>query len=154
MHDSLVIRLNVAGILVDDQGHVLICERTGLPGAWQFPQGGVDTGESLESALIREIWEEIGLNPEHFRIIDGKGPYRYLFPGAKLVRGHHGKDQHFFLMELLGPKDAVNVNTEHAEFQQARWIAPAEFQMNWVPEMKKDMYQQVFRDLLGIELQA
>jgi putative (di)nucleoside polyphosphate hydrolase len=57
-------------------------------------------------------------------------------------------------MELLGPKDAVNVNTEHAEFQQARWIAPAEFQMNWVPEMKKDMYQQVFRDLLGIELQA
>jgi putative (di)nucleoside polyphosphate hydrolase len=154
MHDSLVIRLNVAGILVDDQGHVLICERTGLPGAWQFPQGGVDTGESLESALIREIWEEIGLKPEHFRIIDGKGPYRYLFPGAKLVRGHHGKDQHFFLMELLGPKDAVNVNTEHAEFQQARWIAPAEFQMNWVPEMKKDMYQQVFRDFLGIELQA
>ena len=40
-------RPNVAAIIVNGDGNLLICERSNVPGAWQFPQGGVDDGESM-----------------------------------------------------------------------------------------------------------
>src|SRR5438067_8221410 len=54
-------RLNVAAILQNREGKILVCERADATGAWQFPQGGVDEGETLEAALARELVEEIGL---------------------------------------------------------------------------------------------
>ena len=59
-------RSNVAALVVDPSGSLLICERVNVPGAWQFPQGGVDPGESLEQALFREVREEVGLEAEHY----------------------------------------------------------------------------------------
>ena len=41
--------------MVRPQGQLLVCERWSIPGAWQFPQGGVDDGETLEQALFREV---------------------------------------------------------------------------------------------------
>ena len=52
-------RPNVAALIVNPVGNLLICERWTIPGAWQFPQGGVDSGESLEQALYREVREEV-----------------------------------------------------------------------------------------------
>ncbi|MFA8373919.1 MAG: NUDIX domain-containing protein, partial [Akkermansia muciniphila] len=37
-------RPNVAGMMVRQDGKLLICERSGQKGAWQFPQGGIDPG--------------------------------------------------------------------------------------------------------------
>ena len=37
--------------------------------AWQFPQGGVNEGESLKEAMYRELMEEVGLSPDHVEII-------------------------------------------------------------------------------------
>ena len=37
--------------------------------AWQFPQGGIQHGETPENAMFRELGEEIGLRPEHVRIL-------------------------------------------------------------------------------------
>src|SRR5689334_381169 len=59
-------RPNVAGILRNRDGKILICERIHVRNAWQFPQGGVDEGETLEEALVRELWEEIGLDAKDF----------------------------------------------------------------------------------------
>ena len=52
-------RLNVAAILRNGAGKILIGERKDRSGAWQFPQGGVDEGETLAQALVRELREEI-----------------------------------------------------------------------------------------------
>jgi putative (di)nucleoside polyphosphate hydrolase len=142
---------NVAGILRNREGKVLICERLNVPGAWQFPQGGVDPGETVEQALKRELWEEIGLEPADFRIVEQRGGYRYLFSNGRR-KGHDGKEQTYFLCDFLGDDSKINIHTEHPEFRAWKWIAPGEFRSHWLPEMKREVYAAVFRDFLGIEI--
>ena len=145
-------RSNVAGILRNAQGRILVCERAQVEGAWQFPQGGVDEGESLDEALRRELWEEIGVVPEDYRIVAARGPYRYLFGEGRKKRGYHGKEQHYFLCEFEAPDTRINVATEYPEFRAWKWIAPEEFQLAWLPEMKVEVYRAVFRDFFAIAL--
>ena len=145
-------QLNVAAILRRPSGEIFIAERVTHAGAWQFPQGGVDEGESLEDALKREIWEEIGVLPQDYRLIDRRGPYHYLFPDGLVKRGHHGKEQWYFLCEYTGPDERINVATEHPEFRAWRWIRPEDFDEEWLPPMKRDVYREVFRDFFSLNL--
>lgn len=145
-------RSNVAAILRNAKGEILICERLGVPGAWQFPQGGIDEGETPEQALVRELWEEIGLVPEDFDIVERRGPYWYLFGEGRTKKGYHGKEQHYFLSNFTAPDSRINVATGHPEFQDYRWIRPEEFQMSWLPEMKRDVYRAVFEDFFQVKL--
>lgn len=151
--EALRYRLNVAAILRNPEGRILICERLGNPGAWQFPQGGVDPGESLEEALAREIEEEIGVTRDLWREISQTGPFRYEFGDGKKVKGFHGKDQHFFLVHFSGPSEAIRVDMPNPEFQAYRWIFPGDFCLHWLPKMKREMYAKAFRSLLSIELE-
>lgn len=144
-------RLNVAGILQTTDGRILVCERLGQKSAWQFPQGGVDEGETLEEALFRELSEEIGVPSSTYRIRARSGPYRYVYEKGPL-RGFAGKDQHFFLADYTGALDAIQLDLPHPEFQQYAWIEPGSFRMEWLPSMKKAMYRSVFHDLLGTAL--
>ncbi|MEK0446132.1 MAG: hypothetical protein RLZZ399_1453 [Verrucomicrobiota bacterium] len=146
-------RLNVAAILRNPEGRILICERLGNPGAWQFPQGGVDAGESLEEALAREIEEEIGVTRDLCRPIAQAGPFRYEFGDGRKVKGFHGKDQHFFLVHFSGSPEAIRVDLPNPEFQAYRWIFPGDFSLAWLPSMKREMYARAFRSLLKIELE-
>lgn len=56
--------LVVAAALVDSDGRVLIAQRPEgkqLAGQWEFPGGKVESGETPEIALIRELEEELGI---------------------------------------------------------------------------------------------
>lgn len=56
--------LVVAAALVDSDGRVLIAQRPDgkqLAGQWEFPGGKVEAGETPETALIRELEEELGI---------------------------------------------------------------------------------------------
>lgn len=145
-------RSNVAGILRRANGQILVCERLHEPDAWQFPQGGVDPGESLETALARELGEEIGVGPDDYQIVSRRGPYRYLYGGNRIKKGFHGKEQHYFLCDFRAPDSHINVATAHPEFSAWKWIDPAAFQVGWLPEMKLEVYRAVFRDFFGIRL--
>ena len=51
--------------LVDGDGRVLVAERPAgknMAGLWEFPGGKVETGETPESALIRELKEELSID--------------------------------------------------------------------------------------------
>lgn len=151
--ETVKFRPNVAFILRNPGGQILICERSDWPGTWQFPQGGVKRGETHEEALFREVQEELGLEPSAYKIVDQRGPYQYRFPRNIKKDGYHGQEQTYFLGELLNASARINLECENPEFRDSQWIAPSDFRIAWVSAMKRDVYQQVFRDFFGVEIE-
>ena len=71
-----------AGVLVNDQGLVLIARRPAgkhMAGGWEFPGGKVAAGETALEALKRELREEIGIEVEAARPLVS---YRHAYPGC------------------------------------------------------------------------
>jgi putative (di)nucleoside polyphosphate hydrolase len=149
-HTPPTFRPSVVGILQDSEGRVLIGERVNMPGAWQFPQGGVNEGESREGALARELGEELSLKRGDYRLIESKGPYRYLLGNGRKKKGFDGQEQHYYLAAMIAPDSVIDVKTKEQEFSTTRWIRPEEFELAWLPEFKRDVYRAVLRDLFGI----
>jgi putative (di)nucleoside polyphosphate hydrolase len=143
-------RSNVGAIIKRTDGKILIGERSNVAGAWQFPQGGLKKSETDREALSRELQEEVSLAPAQYRVVESKGPYRYVFPPGRTKEGFDGQEQTYFLIEFTGADSDIDVSTEEPEFVQFRWIEPSEFQIDWVPVFKQDVYRQVFFDFFGI----
>ncbi len=150
----VVYRPNVAAILTNAQRQIFIAERVNIRGAWQFPQGGIDDGEDAETAVFRELAEEIGVRREMLELLDRRGGYRYAFPKPRLKYGiYGGQEQTYFLMRFLGRDTDVNLAATHQEFARWRWIHPEEFQLSWTPMFKRGVYRQVFLDFFGLALE-
>jgi putative (di)nucleoside polyphosphate hydrolase len=145
-------RPNVAAIIRRKDGRILIGERFNIPGGWQFPQGGVKKSEPIAQALVRELQEEVSLGPGDFRIVDCKGPYRYLFDEGRTKEGYHGQEQTYFLVDLLASESQVDAATKSPEFRQIRWMRPEEFEIEWLPRFKQDVYRQVLLDFFGVKI--
>jgi putative (di)nucleoside polyphosphate hydrolase len=144
-------RRNVAGLLVNSQGRVLICERRDHKNSWQFPQGGVDPHETLIEALHRELEEELGLEPRHYQILRQEGGYRYVFPnGATRFRKFIGQEQTYFLCKMLGSDADIRLDRHRPEFVDWKWIEPEEFQLDWLPEFKRPVYKAVLRNFFSV----
>jgi putative (di)nucleoside polyphosphate hydrolase len=143
-------RSNVAAIIQSADQKILIGERSDVRDAWQFPQGGVRKGESTLEALFRELREEVSLKPSHYRVLDSKGPYRYLFQDGRKKEGFDGQEQFYFLVRLTAPGSYVKVETDNPEFSRIRWIEPVDFRLQWLPEFKREVYRRVFLDFFGI----
>jgi putative (di)nucleoside polyphosphate hydrolase len=150
----MIYRPAVAAIVQDRSGRILICERSDISGAWQFPQGGIESGETPAAALAREVLEEISLARAWYSIASVRGPYRYRFPAGLTKKGFRGQAHHYFLLRLRAPKRRINTAAANAEFRQARWIHPDEFDLAWLPPMKRRAYRRVFRDFFGVDLHS
>lgn len=60
-------RPNVGIILINERNEVFWGKRV-REHSWQFPQGGIKPGESPETAMYRELYEEVGLLPQHVKL--------------------------------------------------------------------------------------
>ena len=118
--------------------------------AWQFPQGGIQHGETPENAMFRELGEEIGLRPEHVRILGRTRQWlRYEVPAQWIRRdwrgAYRGQKQIWYLLRLTGRNCDVKLRASgHPEFDAWRWHE------YWVPlEAVIDFKREVYR--LGLE---
>jgi putative (di)nucleoside polyphosphate hydrolase len=145
-------RPNVAAIITNDAGRILVGERIDVPGSWQFPQGGLEPGEHREQGLARELVEEVSLRRGDYEVLERRGPYRYRFPAGYTKKGFQGQEQTYFRVRLLVGETCVQVATAHPEFRTVRWIEPVEFSTAWLPEMKRAVYRQVFADFFNVNI--
>lgn len=144
-------RPNVGIILCNARNQVFWGKRV-RQHAWQFPQGGINPGETPEQAMYRELHEEVGLLPQHVRILGRTREWlRYDVPAnwsRRDNRGlYRGQKQIWFLLRLTGRDTDVCLRAcEHPEFDAWRWNS------YWVPmesvvEFKREVYRLALEEL-------
>lgn len=144
-------RPNVGIVLLNQKNQVFWGKRIRTH-SWQFPQGGIDRGETPEQAMFRELHEEVGLLPEHVRIVARTRDWlRYEVPDRFIrrdARGHYkGQKQIWYLLQLVGHDWDLNLRaTDHPEFDAWRWHD------YWVPldvvvEFKRGVYEMALTEL-------
>jgi putative (di)nucleoside polyphosphate hydrolase len=142
-------RSNVAAIVENLNGDLLIGRRHDYPESWQFPQGGVDGGESLREAMHRELQEEAGLKPDTYELIHQTETYRYDFPAGPDARGFSGQEQVYFLLRGNSPQAQSLPDPAQTcgEFTAFRWAPVHGFPVHLAPPMKQDVYRLVLQEL-------
>lgn len=148
-------RPNVAVLMLNRKGKLLVCERRNQKGAWQFPQGGVDADEKLIKALAREVEEEIGLPWKSYKVLEKRDGYSYLYPDQvkKKKMYFDGQEQTYYLCKLK--KSAPDIDLDRhkkPEFERYKWIWPEDFKLKWLPEFKRQVYRAVMLDFFEVRL--
>lgn len=113
--------------------------------AWQMPQGGIDDGETPSQAAIRELIEEIGTNKAEI-ITQLSEPLDYDLPNDLADRmwnaAFRGQRQYWFLMHFTGNDKDINLETEHPEFNDFKWVSP-ELLPDLAIDFKRQTYQKI-----------
>ncbi len=142
-------RSNVGIVLCNARGEVFWGKRV-RQDAWQFPQGGIKSGETPEQAMYRELEEETGLLPQHVAILGRTREWlRYDVPQSWIKRDwrgiYRGQKQIWYLLKLIGRDCDVRLRaSEHPEFDAWRW------HNYWKPASEVvDFKQEVYRLALG-----
>ena len=101
--------------LIDVDGRVLLAQRPeGKPmaGLWEFPGGKIETGETPEAALIRELQEELGINTWASCL-------------APLTFASHSYDDFHLMMPLFACRKWEGTPRAR-EGQVLKWVTPAQ----------------------------
>ena len=146
-------RKNVAALIMNKAGKLLVCERKGQSGAWQFPQGGVDKGEKLTDAFYREVKEEVGIDADMLVLVKFKGGYKYQYtPEIQKKKDYSGQMQTYFLCRLAKGVSDDSVKLDNKEFKDYKWIDPCDFDIQWLPSFKRQVYDAVMWHFFGVKI--
>jgi putative (di)nucleoside polyphosphate hydrolase len=145
-------RANVGIILMRDDGRLFLGGRSGGRG-WQFPQGGIQPEEPFESALYRELEEEVGLAPADVQLLGQTHEWlRYRLPKQYVRRNGLprciGQKQRWALLRLVTGDHRVRFDAtdEPPEFDRFRWADYWE-PVREVVFFKREVYTRALHEL-------
>ena len=154
MVDKDGFRSNVAIVIGDGNGRLFWAKRIRQQ-AWQFPQGGIDRGESAEDALYRELYEEVGLKSNDVKIIQrSKRWLRYHIP-EQMQRKHTkplciGQKQRSFYLQMTCDPQLVRFDTSGTpEFDDWKWVNYW-YPVNSVIAFKRNIYRNALQEFSSV----
>lgn len=134
------LRPNVGFIIMNSTGLFFAGVRTTPKGAWQLPQGGIEEDEAPETALIREMEEETGINKDFKILAKSIGTYEYLVSINRNGIDYDGQKQIWFLIDFFGSDEDIKLGDE---FSTWAWLNKEEIIIRAV-DIKKPIYEKVF----------
>ena len=147
---QLPMRTGVGIIVLNNNNQVFVGKRKDNPSdKWQMPQGGVDKGEDFITAMRRELIEETSI--KNIKILkEIQNMYQYELPDnlvGIIWRGKfRGQRQKWFITKFLGKDDEINLNTQHPEFIDWKWIDPQDLP-KVIVDFKKELYLNLLKEI-------
>ena len=114
--NDLVPHIRVVAAVIEHQGRFLITQRRStavLAGLWEFPSGKVETGETDEAALRRELQERVGVDVD---------------VGGSTARRTHRYDGYVVELVLYRASIAPSQEPRPLRVADVRWVAPQELE--------------------------
>ena len=144
---KLPLRVGVGAIVINKENKIFVGKRIDFAknNKWQMPQGGVNDGENLLSALKRELEEETSIKSiKILKELDEWTEYElpdYLL--GKIWKGkYRGQKQKWFILKFLGSDNEINLKTSHPEFIEWKWVSPENLP-KIIVDFKKVLYENL-----------
>lgn len=146
---ALPYRPGVGIMLLNKDGLVFVAKRIDMISeAWQMPQGGIDEGEEPAQTALRELKEEIGTDKATLLFEHPKW-FTYDLPEdliSKIWGGRYrGQKQKWFVMRFDGDDSDINIETDHPEFSEWKWIEMKKLPDIIVP-FKRELYAELAQE--------
>jgi putative (di)nucleoside polyphosphate hydrolase len=143
---KLPLRSGVGIVVLNKNNQVFVARRIdNSKNFWQMPQGGVDKNEDYLAAAYRELEEETSIkNVDLVRELDGLISYelpKHLL-GVIWKGKYRGQEQKWFVVRFLGNDSEININTDHPEFCEWKWVE-LENITDLVVDFKLHIYEDV-----------
>ena len=143
---KLPLRSGVGIVVLNKNNQVFVARRIdNSKNFWQMPQGGVDKNEDYLTTAYRELEEETSIKnidlvgeldglisyelPKHLLGVIWKGKYR-------------GQEQKWFVVRFLGNDSEININTDHPEFCEWKWV-----ELENITDLVVDFKLHVYEDV-------
>jgi len=146
-------RANVGIVIFNQKQQVFFAKRRYQSG-WQFPQGGIQLGESPKKAMFRELLEETGLDKKSVEITYVSDHwYDYRIPKKSIRKATNGttvigQRQKWFLLKLKDQSTSIVLNSSsEQEFDSWKWIAP-DLSIKQVIGFKQEVYKKVISEFI------
>ena len=134
---------------MDADGYILLGKDHGRNPYWHFPQGGVIKNESIERALAREVWEEVGLRPSDYNIVARLPGLRYKYPAnhRKITRWV-GQEQTYFLVRCKTSRPKTDLHRS-PEFAKTKWVLLQDIKLEMFPKFKRKVIKDALTQFFG-----
>ena len=143
MADSF--RAGTDALIIAADGRVMVFQRSGDRRGWQFPQGGLDPGETPLDGVWREVGEETGLGREELELLAAAPDWMaYEYPESiRAAKGQRGQVQRWFAFRFRGRDADIDLAAAaDDEFRDWRWMTMADATAAVIP-FKRDLYRRL-----------